>query len=74
LNIFQAFSSLGRHHPDLIGDPVVVEISQKHGVNPEVDFALEFFYIVTFLDSFTLFPSFSRNWHCAEIVKSGSNS
>uniref|UniRef100_A0A914BYC8 NADP-dependent oxidoreductase domain-containing protein n=1 Tax=Acrobeloides nanus TaxID=290746 RepID=A0A914BYC8_9BILA len=32
---FQAFSSLGRHHPDLIGDPAVVEISQKHGVNPE---------------------------------------
>uniref|UniRef100_A0A914DL88 NADP-dependent oxidoreductase domain-containing protein n=1 Tax=Acrobeloides nanus TaxID=290746 RepID=A0A914DL88_9BILA len=32
---FQAFSSLGRHHPDLIGDPVVAEISQKHGVNPE---------------------------------------
>ncbi|KAI1715736.1 aldo/keto reductase family domain-containing protein [Ditylenchus destructor] len=33
---FQAFSSLGRHHPDLIGDPVVVELVQKYNTTPQI--------------------------------------
>jgi len=30
---FQAFSSLARMHPDLIGDPVVVKLAEKHNTS-----------------------------------------
>ncbi|KAI1725182.1 aldo/keto reductase family domain-containing protein [Ditylenchus destructor] len=33
---FQAFSSLGRHHPDLIADPVVVQLVQKYSTTPQI--------------------------------------
>jgi diketogulonate reductase-like aldo/keto reductase len=33
---FQAFSSLGRQHPDLLGDSVVVELVQKYNSTPQV--------------------------------------
>lgn len=33
---FQAFSSLGRHHPDLINDPVVVDLAKKYDKTVEV--------------------------------------
>ncbi|KAH7718933.1 oxidoreductase [Aphelenchoides avenae] len=31
----QAFSSLGRHHPDLVGDPVVAELAKKYKTSPQ---------------------------------------
>jgi diketogulonate reductase-like aldo/keto reductase len=33
---FQAFSSLGRHHPDLINDPVVVNLAKKYDTSAQV--------------------------------------
>jgi len=33
---FQAFSSLGRQHPDLIGDPVVTELVKKYNTTPQI--------------------------------------
>jgi len=32
---FQAFSSLGRHHPDLIADPIVVALAKKYNTTPQ---------------------------------------
>lgn len=34
--LFQAFSSLGRHEPDLINDPVVVDLAKKHNTSVPV--------------------------------------
>lgn len=35
---FQAYSSLARHHPDLIGDPVIQKIASVHKITPQVSF------------------------------------
>jgi len=32
---FQAFSSLGRHHPDLIGDPVIEDLAKKYNTSAQ---------------------------------------
>ncbi|KAH7717027.1 oxidoreductasealdo/keto reductase family protein [Aphelenchoides avenae] len=32
---FQAFSSLGRHHPDLVGDAVIAELAEKYKTSPQ---------------------------------------
>uniref|UniRef100_A0A915EDQ3 NADP-dependent oxidoreductase domain-containing protein n=1 Tax=Ditylenchus dipsaci TaxID=166011 RepID=A0A915EDQ3_9BILA len=34
--MFQAFSSLGRQNPDLIGDPVIIELVEKHNTTPQL--------------------------------------
>ncbi|TKR88489.1 hypothetical protein L596_012722 [Steinernema carpocapsae] len=33
---FQAFSSLGRHQPELVADPIVVDIAKKHNTTVEL--------------------------------------
>ncbi|KHN87996.1 Aldose reductase B [Toxocara canis] len=33
---FQAFSSLARNHEDLIGDPVIVRVAEKHKTSPQL--------------------------------------
>lgn len=68
--LLQAFSSLARHHPDVIGDPVVNDLSGKYKTSPQVNDVSQCFPHFVIAANPAQLRHYAEDWHRSEVNQS----